>query len=193
MVRPEGVAAIPSGVSNPSFVVTDRQILHKGRKFDFERLTIRAASGQVMQREIVRHPGAVVIVPVLDDGRVVLIRVHRHALEKTQVECCAGTIEKGEPPELCAARELVEETGYEAASLIPLGSFWTTPGMTDERMHAYVATGLRPVGQKLEEDEAITVFTARSGEALAMIDRGELSDGKSMLALLLAERRGLLK
>ncbi|MBL8991504.1 MAG: NUDIX hydrolase [Phycisphaerae bacterium] len=179
-------------MTTPPPTVVARDVLHAGRKFNFERLTIRTPAGATIHREIIRHPGAVVVVPILPDGRVVLIRVHRHALERDNVECCAGTIERGEAPDRCAARELIEETGYEAATLIPLGSFWTTPGMTDERMHAFVATGLRPVGQDLEEDETITVLPVASGEALAMIERGELADAKSMIAILLAERRGLL-
>ncbi|MCW5765123.1 MAG: NUDIX hydrolase [Phycisphaeraceae bacterium] len=179
-------------MTTPRPTVVAREVLHTGRKFNFERLTIRTPGGATLQREIIRHPGAVVVVPVLPDGRIVLIRVQRHALERENVECCAGTIEHGEAPDRCAARELIEETGYEAATLIPIGSFWTTPGMTDERMHAFLATGLRAVGQKLEEDESISVFCVASGEALAMIERGELADAKSMIAILLAERRGLL-
>lgn len=173
--------------------VTASQTLVTGRKFSVERLTIHTPAGKSLEREVIRHPGAVVVVPIMPDRRIVLVRVFRHALAMPQVECCAGTLDPRETPERCAARELIEETGYEAASLIPLASFWTTPGMTDERMHAFVASGLTHVGQKLEEDESIEVLLVEAGEALAMVERGEISDGKSMLALMLAERRGLLR
>lgn len=177
----------------PLPVVLSREVLHHGKKFDFERLTVRQSSGKQMQREIVRHPGAVVIVPVLPDGRVVLIEVFRISLERMSTECCAGTIEpRGEPPMACAARELIEETGYKAGSLKPLGTFYTSPGMSDELMHAFLATGLEHVGQDLEEDERIDVKIVAARAALEMIDRGEIADGKSILALLLAARAGHL-
>jgi ADP-ribose pyrophosphatase len=176
----------------PLAEVTSRRLLHKGRKFDFEMVDVRMPSGKTVQREIVRHPGAVLIVPVLDSGEVVLIRNFRISLERPLYECPAGTMEPPEPAEACAARELVEETGYEAATLVSLGWFYTTPGLTDEKMHAFVGKGLRPVGQDLEEDECISVCPVPREEAFAMIDRGEITDAKSMLALLLARRRGLL-
>ncbi|MFN0012649.1 MAG: NUDIX hydrolase [Phycisphaerales bacterium] len=173
--------------------VLSRETLHKGKKFDFERLTVRQPSGRTMQREVVRHPGAVVIVPVLPSGRVVLIRVFRIALERMSIECCAGTIEpRGEDPAACAARELIEETGYRAGTLAPLGAFNTSPGLSDELMHPFVATSLTHVGQHLEEDEHIEVFDVAATEAFRMIEVGDIRDAKSMLALLLARARGHL-
>jgi len=177
---------------------TTRETILKGRKFDFERVTFTNRVGERTTREVVRHPGAVCILPILDDGRageearVVMIRVYRFALDRDTWELPAGTLEAGEAPEACAPRELIEETGFEASSLTKLGSFHTTPGMTDELMHAFVATGLREVGQRLEEDELIKPVVVTVGEALAMIDDGRLADAKSMLTLLLAVRRGLV-
>lgn len=125
-----------------------------------------------------------------------LIRNHRFAVggEKGSVlwEIPAGTREKAEPVQETAARELVEETGYEAGALRPLTSFYTTPGMTDERMDALVATDLREVGQRLEEDERIKVHVLPVLEVLAMLDSGEITDGKTILTLLFALRAGLL-
>ncbi len=118
-----------------------RRLIHKGRKFDFEMVNVRLPSGRSVEREVVRHPGAVVIIPVLDDHRVALIRNYRIALGMTVFECPAGTLEPPEPPETCASRELIEETGFRAATLIPLGWFYTTPGLTDEKMYAFVARG----------------------------------------------------
>jgi ADP-ribose pyrophosphatase len=172
--------------------VISRRTIHAGRKFDFEILTVRQR-GRETQRENVRHPGAVVVVPVLDDGRIVLIRNHRVSVGERLWECCAGTMEPPEPPEACAARELVEETGYRAATIAPLGWFYTTPGLTDERMHAFIARGLSHVGQALEDDESIEVAALPVVRVLAMIDSGELRDAKSMAAILLAERAGLLE
>lgn len=197
--------------------ITSRTLLHRGKKFDFELLTVQRPSGTTLKRENVRHPGAIVIVPILNSQlptahsqlapSIVLIRNFRISLAQPLLECCAGTIERprlpdhngqpqgfgpGEPPELCAARELIEETGYKAATLIPLGWFYTTPGLTDEQMFAFAATGLTHVGQKLEEDESIDVEIVPVHRVLEMIRTGELRDAKSMLAILLAERAGLL-
>jgi ADP-ribose pyrophosphatase len=215
--------------TNP--IITSRTLLHRGKKFDFELLTVQRPSGSTLKRENVRHPGAVVIVPILgtpalragpvepaplhqDPVRrtgipisIVLIRNFRISLAQPLLECCAGTIERprlpdlngqpqgfgpGEAPELCAARELIEETGYQAATFIPLGWFYTTPGLTDEQMFVFAATGLTHVGQKLEEDESIDVEIVPAARVLEMIHTGELRDAKSMLAILLVERAGLL-
>ena len=170
-----------------------RRLLHRGRKFDFELVDYPGPEGKRLQREVVRHPGSVVIVPVLDDGQVVLIRNWRPALEKELLELPAGTLERGEEAEACARRELIEETGYEARSMDRLGRFYTSPGLSDELMTAFVATGLRHVGQRLEEDEQLTVAPMPVSRVLGAIDSGELIDAKSMLSLLLALRKGLIR
>ncbi len=173
----------------------ERRPLHHGRKFDYEQLVLRSPTGRVYTRELVRHPGAVVVVPVArrpEGLRVVLIRVYRASIDAMSVECCAGTLEKGEDPAVCAGRELIEETGFEAGRIVSLGAFRTSPGLSDEMMHAFAATELKHVGQDLEEDEDIEVFQVAPQEALAMIDRGEIADGKSIAALLIAHRRGAL-
>lgn len=172
--------------------ILSRKTLFKGKKFDYEQLLIRNPAGREHTREMVRHPGAVVIVPVLPDGRVALIRVFRASVQQMTWECPAGTLEPNEPPMTTAFRELIEETGFEAASMTPIGRFMTSPGLSDEWMHAFLATGLKSVGQRLEEDEAITVHPTDVGRVFQMIDDGEMADGKSLTALLLASRRGLL-
>lgn len=197
--------------------VLSAHTIHAGRKFDFVTLTVQRPepSTRILRREIVRHPGAVVIVPVTDDRQVVLIRTFRIAVNRWMYECCAGTIERkrlvsptptttfvefGQPgaedPVACAARELVEETGYRAASLTPLlsppGYFFTTPGMTDEQMFPFVATGLTHVGQQLEEDETIGVELVPADQAVAMALDGRIRDAKSMLAILLAQSAGAI-
>lgn len=171
----------------------ERQLLHHATKFDLELVSRRDPKGTVRSREVIRHPGAVVIVPVLEGAQIALIRNFRLALEKTIWELPAGTLEPPEPPNVCAARELIEEAGYQAGKIHLLGEFFTTPGMTDELMHAFAATDLRHVGQRLEEGEEIEVRVLTQTEALEMVDSGELNDAKSMLALLLAERQGLIR
>jgi len=175
--------------------VEQRRTVHSGAKFDFDEVTLVGRSGQRVLRQMIRHPGAAVIVPLLAGAcgpEVVMIRNQRFTVGRELWEFPAGTLEPPEPPEQCAARELEEEAGYRAGRLEHLGSFLTTPGMTDELMHAYLAKDLAAAGQRLMEDEEIRVEVVPVSKALAMIDRGELVDAKSMLALLLALRRGRL-
>ncbi len=170
----------------------ERRLIHRGRRFDFEVVTHPGPGGKPITREVVRHPGAVVIVPLLDGDRIVLIRNFRIATGDWLLECPAGTLDPKEPPHVCAARELTEETGYRATKIEPLGWFYTTPGLTDERMHAFLATGLTLAGQDLDDDEQIEVVPVPLTKAMAMIDSGDLTDAKSILAILLAQRKGLL-
>jgi ADP-ribose pyrophosphatase len=170
-----------------------RTLIHKGRKFDFEMVEYEGAGGIRLKREVVRHPGAVIVLPIMDDGRVVLIHNQRPAVDAALFELPAGTLDHGEAPEACAGRELIEETGYKAATLRPLGRFYTSPGFSDELMWAFAATGLTHVGQHLEPDENLTVHPVEAARAFAMIDSGEMVDGKSMLTLLLAARQGLIR
>lgn len=175
---------------------SERRLIHKGVKFDFEQVTFRGGDGRVVRREVVRHPGAVVILPLLDargpDQRIVMIRNQRFTLERELWELPAGTMEPPESPAKTAERELEEETGYSTRQIRPLGTFFTTPGMTDELMHAFVATDLSRVPQRLEEDERIRVEVVSVDRAFELLDQGDLMDAKSMLTLLLAKRRGLI-
>lgn len=190
MERGGGLAALDSGMDRAG----ERTLIHRGRKFDFESVTVDMGGGRRVTREVVRHPGAVVVVPVLEGGRrVVLIRNERIALGKVLWECPAGTLEPPEDAAVCAMRELEEEAGYRAGKVVGLGSFYTTPGMTDELMHSYAAVDLEKTAQDLEEDERIEVHAVEVDEVFGMIDDGRLMDAKSMLAVLLAERKGVLK
>lgn len=165
--------------------------------YDAVELTIRTPEGVERVRPAIRHRGAVVVVPLLEQPgrapRIVLVRNERVIVGRALMECPAGGIEAGESPGEAAERELLEEAGYRAASLYPLGRFYTSPGMSDEVMHVFVASGLVHVGQSLRADEAMTVHKVATGELLGQIDSGELSDAKTMLAVLMAYRRGLLK
>ncbi|MBL8761251.1 MAG: NUDIX hydrolase [Phycisphaerae bacterium] len=171
-----------------------RRVLFRGAKFDFVELSIAAPGGATLKRQYVQHPGAVIILPILEgpEPSVVLIRNRRHAIPADLYELPAGTLEKGEEPLSCAARELREETGYSAATISSLGWFYTSPGLSDEKMWAFVARGLTPVGQALEPDEHLTVHPTASARALEMIRSGEMVDAKSMLTLLWASRLGLI-
>lgn len=170
------------------------RIVHVGPVFSVERREFtnpRDPSAPSIVRDIVRHPGAVAVVPVLDDGRLVLIRNHRVAVDEWLVELCAGKLERGEAPASAAGRELIEETGYRADSVTPLGTIYTSPGFADELMHLFLARGLHVVPQALEDGERIEVILRTPEEALAMIESGEIRDGKTIAGLMLWWRRGL--
>ncbi|HYE02170.1 MAG TPA: NUDIX hydrolase [Phycisphaerales bacterium] len=172
--------------------VTARRTLARGRRFEFQQLTVRRPGGATHELEIVRHPGAVVILPILPGGDLVMIRVWRAAVARGLLEFPAGTLEAGESPERCAARELIEETGYRGGRLVALGSFHTTPGLTDELMHAFAALEPDAGAPAPEADENIRLVRVAAGEVMRLVDRGELQDGKSLAVLLLAWRRGLV-
>src|SRR5688572_1303489 len=135
------------------------EITHRGPVFAVEKIEFRdpRRGSRRARRDIVRHPGAVVIVPVLSDGRLLLIRNYRISVEESLLEFPAGKLEVGETPEVTAARELVEETGYRPQVVRALGKFYTSPGLTDELMHAFAASELDEVGQQLQPGEEISV------------------------------------
>lgn len=154
-------------------------------KFAVARVPVRTHDGQSVTKHVVVHPGAVALVPVLDDGRLVLIRNERFAVGRPLLEVPAGTLAPGEPPLQCAARELREETGYRAQALRPLATFFTAPGFCDEAMHVFVATGLEHVGQALEPTEHIEPVLLTRHEVEAAIDERLIEDAKTLAALLL--------
>ncbi|MDG1899442.1 MAG: NUDIX hydrolase [Phycisphaerales bacterium] len=153
--------------------------------FKVEECSWATETGGEVARSVIRHPGAVLIVPELDDDRFVLIRNYRVAVGEPIWEFPAGTLEPGEPPIDTAARELSEETGYVAGAIEPLGRFYTSPGFTDELMHVFVARDLKPGVQSLEPHEEIEVRTHGRSDVESMIRDGRLIDGKSIAALLL--------
>jgi ADP-ribose pyrophosphatase len=162
----------------------ERQRVFDGVKFSVDVVRRPRRGGGFAQREVVLHPGAVVVLGLLPDDRIVLIRNERFAVGKTLLELPAGTLEPPEPPEACAARELIEETGYQAGRLETMTRFYTSPGICTELMHAFLATDLKPVGQSLEETEQITVEPTALGEALEHVRRGRIQDAKTIATLL---------
>lgn len=174
--------------------IVSRRILARGRRFDFEEVVVRSADGAEHVRQHVRHPGAVCLVPLRQGAEgpmVVMVRNYRAAIEEWLLELPAGTLEPGEAPEACGARELEEETGYRASTLTLLGRFQTSPGLSDELMWLYAARGLEQVGQHLDEGEELEVEELPLAEALALARGGGITDGKSILGLLLAQDLGV--
>jgi ADP-ribose pyrophosphatase len=164
------------------------ELLLTTTKFRVVRTSVRSQSGQLKEREIIRHPGACVIVPLLDDGRVCLIRNWRIAVAKTLIELPAGTLEPPEPPEVTAARELTEETGFRAAHLVLLHAFYLSPGILDERMHLYLATGLTPGPPQREAGEEIENLLLPWGEAMQQVWNGQIEDAKTLVGLMWVDR-----
>src|SRR4051812_15940582 len=152
-----------------AFQVIEKQVLYKGKKINLEVHHLQNDSGKRTQREIVVHPGAVVILPFLNDKSILLIRNRRYAIQEILLELPAGTLEHGELPMNCAGRELQEETGYLATRIKPIGNFYSSPGIMTERMYAFAAFGLQKTSPVLEEGEEIEVFSVDFSDALSMI------------------------
>jgi ADP-ribose pyrophosphatase len=173
-----------------ALVSTER--LHTGRIINLDRDTVRFPDGSTGKLEMLRHPGASAVVPLLDpvddpDPGVLLIRQFRHAAEDFIWEIPAGRLDPGEPPEACAARELEEEAGMRAGRLERLTTIYTTPGFTDERIHLFVATDLAPGEQGREVDEFMEVEARRWSEVMAMVRSGEIVDGKTLISLMFVQ------
>ena len=145
-------------------------------------------NGREVDLELIEHPGAAAVVPLHADGAVTLIRQYRYATGGFILEVPAGKLDAGESPETCALREVEEEAGVRAGRLHPLGFIWTTPGFTDERIWLFAATQLQPGRQDLHHDEVLDVLRMPLREALALVERGELPDGKSLAALVRTEQ-----
>ena len=141
------------------------------------------------QREVVHHHGSAVIVPVFDDGTVVLVRQYRHPAVRYLLEAPAGTLADGERPEVGAARELEEELGLIATRLEKLSEFFVSPGFLEEKMWVYLATGLTEGKQALDDDEVLETVRLPIAEALEMITSGEIQDAKTIIGLMLAAPR----
>ena len=135
---------------------------------------------------MVRHPGAAAVVPVDGEGRVLLVRQYRHATAGWILEVPAGKLDHGETPEACAVREVEEETGFRPRGLVSLGWIWTTPGFTDEKIWLFLARDLAAGRQDLQIDEALSVERVPVQDAIAMASSGEITDAKSVCALLRA-------
>jgi len=165
-----------------------RQIVHEGRKIKVVIDTTQSPDGQTIRRDMIIHPGAVVILPILDRDHICLLRNHRFVIGETLWEVPAGTLEPDEPIEDAAIRELIEETGYRAGKMQYFGFFYASPGVMDEKLHLYFATELTAGEAKPEIDEELEPHTIRFDEAIRMALSGEIVDAKTVTALLLWER-----
>lgn len=160
------------------------QVLCTARRFRVVSIQEQTPDGTLRKREVVRHHGSVAIVPVVDDGHVCLIRNFRIAVGKPLVEIPAGTLEPGEDPRAAAFRELAEETGYHAETMTPLVSCYLSPGILDERMQLFVATGLTPGQAAREPGEQIENLVTTWDEAMQKIRDGAIQDAKTIVGLL---------
>ena len=160
------------------------EILFQSKLYRIEKTWQTGRSGQQLERHVIVHPGAVGILPLLDDGRVVLLRQYRVAVDAYLIELPAGTLEPGEEPIVTAQRELIEETGYTAGKMEPLITFYSSPGILREQLHLFVATDLTPGESALEDGEDIELFIADWDEVRDLIARGEITDAKTLIGLL---------
>jgi ADP-ribose pyrophosphatase len=163
--------------------------VYSGRVIDLDIDTVRFPDGSIGELEMIRHPGASAVIPFVsepsgDDPQIILIRQYRYATDGYVYEVPAGRLEPGEAPDACAFRELEEETGCRAERVEHLTTVYTTPGFTDERIHVFAAYGLTTGKVQRDADEFLEVKTLPMSEALAMISRGEIVDGKTIVALL---------
>lgn len=177
----------------PGFTPAGERVVFEGGLVRVAVGTFQGPDGSSFEREIVHHPGAVAVVPVLDDGRtVVLVRQYRAAIDADLLEIPAGKLDvSGEGPDDAAARELEEEIGMRPGRVERLAELYTSPGFCDERAHLYLATGLRPVPLRAQgiEEQHMTVERVSLDDVPAMVADGRLRDAKTVVGLQLAERR----
>ena len=165
--------------------VLRRDLVRKGRVFDFTVENVTFTSGYNLDLEIIRHPGAAAIVPLDDDNEVLLLKQYRHAVGGLLWEIPAGTFEDGESSLACAQRELSEETGYTATTWDSLGAIRPVPGYSDERIQLFLARNLTPARQNLDPDEIVEVHKMPLDRVTAMIAGGQIEDAKTIAGIFL--------
>lgn len=166
----------------------DGEVAFDGRFLKVARDRIRLPDGKVTDREYIKHPGAVVILPLFDDGRVLLERQFRYPLGREFIEFPAGKIDPGEDPLACAQRELVEETGYTAARWQFVCTIHNAIAYSDEHLDIYLARGLTAGEAKLDEGEFLEIFTSTVPEMLGMVKAGQISDVKTIIGAFWLEK-----
>ena len=160
----------------------------RGRLLDVRRDEVQLPDGTTTVREYIRHPGAAVMVPLLENGDLLFLRQYRYAVGEVMVELPAGKLDPGEDPLDTARRELAEETGYTCERLVRLGLIHPCIGYSDERIAVYLATGLKPAKAEGESDEFLEPFELSLEEALTWIEQGRITDVKTIIALYWTER-----
>ncbi len=161
------------------------QEIFSGKVISLHLAEVKLPNGKTAKREIIKHPGAVAIIALTDENKIVMVEQYRKALERTIVEIPAGKLEKGEVPADCARRELEEETGYECKSLDLLVSFYTSPGFADEIVHVFMAKGLskKEHAADLDEDEFVNLEELTLDEALQYVKEQKIYDAKTVFAV----------
>lgn len=169
--------------------------IYDGRVISLQIDEVVLPNGNKAKRELIRHPGAVAIIAITDDNKLVMVEQYRKALDKTIIEIPAGKLEKGEEPDVCAKRELEEETSYDCAELQLLTSFYTSPGFADEIVHVYLATGLtkKEDAAGLDEDEFVNLMELTVDEALQAITEKKIYDAKTIFAVQYIQLQEALK
>ena len=170
-----------------SFVPLQTENIYAGHAFSVERILMQLPNGKTRFYDLVRHAGAITIVPLDADGNILFVRQYRLGAAAELLELPAGVLNEGEDPAEAAAREIREETGMAAAKLIHLGNFYLAPGYSSEFMHVYLATGLSSSPLEQNDDEFLQVVSLPAAEALQRAHNGQIPDGKTLAALFLAE------
>jgi len=169
--------------------------IYSGKVIDLQIDEVKLPNGKTAKRELIKHPGAVAIIAVTAENKIVMVEQFRKALEKTIIEIPAGKLEKGEEPADCAMRELEEETGYECESMELLNSFYTSPGFADEIVHVYLAKGLskKEDAAGLDEDEFVNLMEMTLDEAQKAIKENRICDAKTVFAVQYLQLQEVLK
>lgn len=158
----------------------ERKVIYEGKTISLRTDLLMERGKPLRKWDIVTHPGAVVVLPVTDQGKVILVKQWRRAVQKILLELPAGTLEENENPELCAQRELQEETGYRADEMISLGGFYSAPGFCSEYLHFFLARGLKESFLEADGDEAIDLYIASFDEVWKLVKTGEIQDAKTI-------------
>ena len=167
--------------------------VHKGTFLTFKRDEVLLPNGSNGIREWIKHPGAVCCIPILPDGKIALIKQYRYPVKKEMIEIPAGKLDQNETPEECAQRELEEEIGYKASKLTFLANIHPAVGFTDEKMWLYLAEGLVKTKQSLDADEFLEIIPTKLNEAVDMVWSGKITDVKTIIGILWAQRTLLNK
>lgn len=160
--------------------------MHEGKVFRLVRENVTLENGVTIDLDIIHHPGASAIVPLTENKTLLMIKQYRHAVGDFIWEIPAGTLDPDETPLHCAKRELIEETGFSARAWQKLGEITPLPGYSDERIHIFLATNLTPASQDLDMDEILHVHRVGFDDAVDMVHRGEIEDGKTISGLFMA-------
>lgn len=170
-------------MGKPNFQLHERREVYQGKIVNLIVDSITTANGVDTIREVFHHPGGAAVVPVMDNGDVLLVKQFRYPMKEFLLELPAGKIDNNEPPESAAARELEEEVGYKAGRLVKIAECYSTPGFCDELLHLYLATELTPTATRHDEDEEIDIVRCSRTQLQAMLDAREIRDGKTLVGL----------